>query len=56
LLPIFIYFFPAIEATSFGFTKHEHLKSNTRGATLIPAIITEARQELARDDNIIEGI
>lgn len=48
--------FPAIEATSFGFNEHEHLKSNTRGATLIPAIITEAKLELARDDDIVESL
>ena len=48
--------FPAIEATLFGFTEHEQLKSNTRGATLIPAIFTEAKQELACDDDIVESL
>jgi hypothetical protein len=41
---------------SFRFTKHEYLKSNTKGATLILAIITKAKQELACNNNIIKGI
>jgi hypothetical protein len=55
LVVVFILFL-ATKATLFKFNKYKHLKSNTRGVTLILATITKTKQELAYNNNIVKSL